>query len=43
MAKQISPVPSPAIAAGDAIGYIAVNPVQDGEIALVVNQERFDV
>ncbi len=32
--EQISPVPSPAIAAGDAISYIAVNPVQDGEIAL---------
>jgi hypothetical protein len=32
--EQITAVPSPTIAADDAIGYIAVNPVQNGEIAL---------
>jgi photosystem II stability/assembly factor-like uncharacterized protein len=32
--EQITAVPSPAIAGDDAIGYIAVNPVQNEEIAL---------
>lgn len=32
--EQITAVPTPTIAADDAIGYIAANPVQDGEMAL---------
>lgn len=32
--EQVTAVPTPAVAADDAVGYIAVNPVQEGEIAL---------
>ncbi len=32
--KQVSELPTPPIAAKDAIGYVAVNPVQSGEIAV---------
>jgi photosystem II stability/assembly factor-like uncharacterized protein len=34
VSEQIAAVPSPSIGGDDAVGYIAVNPVQDGEMAL---------